>query len=459
MRIKLGISMKLKEIALASGGILNSDRNDVIEYITTDSREVQNGDLYVAVKGERYDGNTFIYDAAERGGIIMSSESDLSDIYVSDTVKGLLSLSSFYIKRLENLKYKIGITGSVGKTTTKEFLKTILSEMYHVHANKGNLNNCIGMPLSVLSCPPKTEIIIMEMGMNHPGEISQLSKCLCPDIAVITNIGTSHIGYLKSRSAIAKAKLEITDGMSGGAVIVPLEEPLLRKASRLRTYSTKNASADFHLHRSKDGTVSIYHNGFLLCSSSFQFGEEHLVKCLAAAVGAGLCAGINPVCLSDGLSNISDENVRQKVISIKNVNFYTDYYNASFESVIACIEHLKRLCGYPRKSLILGDILELGEHSEAIHRKIGRLINCRDFYSIFLFGNNAKYIGNEAVLNGFPTERIFCNCLTENPEITASQVIKNTIPGEILLVKASRGMRMEKVMEQIKLASEENFSE
>ena len=459
MRIKLGKSMKLKEIALATGGSLNSERNDIIEYITTDSREVQKGDLYVAVNGERYDGNTFIYDAAQKGGLILSSESDLSDIYVSDTVKGLLSLSSFYIKRLENLKYKIGITGSVGKTTTKEFLKTILCEMYHVHANKGNLNNCIGMPLSVLSCPPEAEIIIMEMGMNHPGEISRLSKCLCPDIAVITNIGTSHIGYLKSRSAIAKAKLEITDGMSGGAVIVPLEEPLLRKASRLRTYSTKNASADFYLHHSKDGTVSIYHNGFLLGSSSFQFEEKHLIKCLAAAVGAGLCTGINPVCLHDGISNISDENVRQKNVSIKNINFYTDYYNASFESVTACIEYIRSLRGYSRKSLILGDILELGEHSDAIHRKIGRLINCRDFYNIFLFGNNAKYIGNEAISRGFPAEHVFCNCLIESPEITALQVIKNSIPGELLLVKASRGMKMEKVMEQIKLASEENFNE
>ena len=147
------------------------------------------------------------------------------------------------------------------------------------------------------------------------------------------------------------------------------------------------------------------------------------------------------------------------MLCLKDIYFYTDYYNASFESVKACIEHLKTLRDYTRKSLILGDILELCEHSENIHRKIGRIINEKDFYNLFLYGKDAQFIGNEAILHGFPAERVFYNCIKENPQITAFQVIKNSIPGEILLVKASREMKMEKIVEHIKLASEVNSGE
>ena len=447
--------MDLKEIADATGNSLLA-KNNVIEYIVTDSREVIKGDLFISLKGINHDGNMFLPEVKSKGGLVMSQSSCLADIYVTDSLSALLLLASHYLNKLTNLTKKIAITGSVGKTTTKEFLKSILSAKYKIHANSGNFNNALGMSLSVLSCPVDTEVIIMEMGMNHRGEISSLSSCLRPDIAVITNIGTSHIGNFDNRGAIAKAKLEIANGMSGGPIITPYEEVLLSKTKGRRSYSISNSSADFYLMQNKDGSLCIFHNGFPVCKFLFQFEEDHLKKCLAAAIGAALSAGISSHQLSQGISNISDDNTRQKIISLKNINFYTDYYNASLESMSACINHLKNHFINQRKSLVLGDILELGDYSERIHRKIGSLIHSHDFHNIFLFGDQSRYIGEEAISKGFPTERIFYNENTERPEITAMQIIHNSVPSELILVKASRAMKMERIMKQIKMLIEED---
>ena len=458
MRIKLSIPIELKEIAVASEGTCLSNSNKLIEYITTDSREVQTGDLFIAIKGERYDASNYLDQVKKQGGLILSSHKTLSDVYVNESICALLKLASYYTKKLPCLIYKIGITGSVGKTTTKEFLKKILSKKYAVHANEGNLNNAIGMSLSILSAPESTQIMIAEMGMNHSGEISVLSKSLQPDIAIITNIGTAHIGNLGTREKIAKAKLEITDGMNGGAVIVPYEEQLLKNTRQIRTYSIVNPKSNFYLSSTVSG-VAVYHNGFCLCNANFSFNESHLLNCLSCAVAAALQVGMDSKNLVDGISLISNDNVRQKVVSIGELYFYTDYYNSSLESVSACINYLKSVNSYSRRSLVLGDILELGNHSEAIHRRIGRLISHSHFHNLFLFGNEVGYIGEEAVLNGFPGENIFHNSSVEHPQITAEQIIKNSISKEILLVKASRRIKMERIIEQIQLLSKESLSE
>ena len=193
------------------------------------------------------------------------------------------------------------------------------------------------MSLTILSAPQRTQVIIAEMGMNHLGEISALSRCLQPNISVITNVGTAHIGNLGSREKIAEAKLEIIDGMNGGAVIVPYEECLLNKAKHIRTYSIANSKANFYLTPSLNEYVSIFHNGFFLCNAKFGFHERHIASCLACSVAAALMAEIKSTNLIEGISRISSDNIRQKHILTEKYHFIDDCYNASRESMLCAI--------------------------------------------------------------------------------------------------------------------------
>ena len=193
MRIKLGIPLTLREIREAIGTPLQIAPDATIKYISTDTRDLCEGDLFIALKGDRYDGEDFTDLAKSKGAYVMSRTSGF-DISAPDTRDALIFLCSYYINNIRKKKYKIAISGSVGKTTTKELCKILLGTKYKVHATEGNLNNEIGMPLTVLSAPEDTEVIICEMGMNHKGEISKMSKAFQPDLAVITIIGHAHIG-------------------------------------------------------------------------------------------------------------------------------------------------------------------------------------------------------------------------------------------------------------------------
>jgi UDP-N-acetylmuramoyl-tripeptide--D-alanyl-D-alanine ligase len=224
MRVKLGIPLSLRQIADACGGHRLCEENTVISHVSTDTREIYARDLFIALPGKSYNGSDFIDIARQRGAVVLSSEKEKSHIYHQDTRQALLNFASNYIGYLPYLLYKIGITGSVGKTTTKEFLKIILSQKYLTHTSEGNFNNEIGMPMSILSSHADTEIMVMELGMSALGEIGRLSKCLSPNIGIITNIGSAHIGLLGSRENIARAKSELTEGMRNGKITVPKDE-------------------------------------------------------------------------------------------------------------------------------------------------------------------------------------------------------------------------------------------
>ena len=337
MRIRLGIPLSIGKIAEATDGTLSANKDLLITHICTDTRELMRGDLFIALKGERYNGADFAAEAKRKDALILSSVGSTSDVFHPDTRLALLNLASFYARNLPYLLYRIGITGSVGKTTTKEFLKLLLSERYITHASAGNFNNEIGLPLSILSAKEDTEILLMELGMNGRGEISRLSKCLEPDIAVITNIGTAHIGRLGSREEIARAKLEILDGMKNGKIIVPKEENLLSKIKEKETFSITDTDADYYIKSGETASVEIYKRGEIFCSADFALPEEHHRKCLAAAAAAAISAGISPNQLSRGISLISRDNIRQTMFLAENYCFYADCYNASRESMLAAI--------------------------------------------------------------------------------------------------------------------------
>ncbi len=446
MRVRLGIPMSLDEIACGCGGKMVGNKNPIISHLTTDSREAMEGDLFVAIKGVHHDGESYADEVKNKGGYVISS-SEGYDVLHSEANTALLSLAEYYIKKLPYILYRIGITGSVGKTTTKEFLKVLLSEKYAVHASRDNFNNEIGLPLSVLSAPISTEILLMEMGMNHPGEISRLSKCLRPNLALITNIGTSHIGNLGSRENIAKAKLEITEGMENGYLFVPEGEPLLHGINKSICFSMIKKKADFYLESLEEKEVRIYKNGEPICQSFFPLNGDHNKSCLLAAMSIAAFIGLYDEQFGSGISKISSINTRQTLIERENYCFYTDFYNASLESTLACINTAEKEYKNQKKSILLGEILELGEMTEEIHFAIGEAISPDVFSHLFLFGANVQHTALGAMKNLFPTERIHINVDLSDPYTTANQIRLNCTPGEMIFMKASRGVKLERVLE------------
>lgn len=456
MRIELGIPMSLQEIAAITGGQPKLIENSLITHICTDSREVRPKDLFIALCGRRFDGADYVVSAKRNEAFILSSTAETSDIFHLDTRRALIDLATYYVKNLPYLLYKIGITGSVGKTTTKEFLKILLSEKYKLHASAGNFNNEIGLPLSVLSAKKNTEVLVMEMGMNSRGEISRLSKCLCPNIAVITNIGSAHIGRLGSKEQIAEAKLEILDGMNKGKIIVPKEEKLLFHLNRKITFSTVDKEADIYLENNKNCGINIYKKTECLCSASFALPEEHHLKCLAAAVSVALESGLSPNELSQRTSHISGDITRQKDFFAEKYHFYVDCYNASRESMLATIKEFSQKKTKESKSLLLGEILELGDSREKIHIEVGESLSSKTIQRLFLYGKHAEEIGRGAVKSGFPSDRIYLNSNTDEPSFTAEQIRKYCDEGEHIFVKGSRGLRLERVVDCFKLRKEKN---
>ena len=439
MRIRLGIPYYLSEISKAIGGRLNTNDCE-ITHITTDTRESEKGDLFIAID----EGAKYLDDAVSRGSYTLSRYEKAS-ITVNDEVEALLNLATHYAQNLPYILYKIGITGSVGKTTTKEFLKIILGERYRVHANEGNYNNQIGLPMSILAAPPDTQILIMEMGMNHAGEIRRLSGCLRPDIAIITSIGSAHIGNLGSSKAIAEAKLEILSGMNGGNLFVPFRERLLQSCSGRITVAFDDLDADYSIISEGD-ICSLFSRGEKMFSGFFALPERHHKLSLAFATSIGAYLGLSADELKIGCSQISTENTRQSYIIRKNYQFICDCYNSSYESVIALIDTAKNAVGCGRKSLVLGDILELGCYSEAIHYAVGLNLGSTDFNHLFLVGRFSQYVLKGAIRSGFPISRIHINNEAEDLGTTAKQIEEKCDVGEIIYLKASRGIRLERIL-------------
>jgi UDP-N-acetylmuramoyl-tripeptide--D-alanyl-D-alanine ligase len=453
MRIKLGIPLTVNEIKEAVNG--NCCFSGLISHICTDSREVQGGDLFIALPGEHCNGEDFVKSAIGAGGFALSQTDNAAAIHVLDTQKALLDLTRYYKTRLKALKTTAAVTGSVGKTTTCEFARQIIKNARNIHSTRDNKNNRIGLPLTLLSTKEETEILLLEMGMNHIGEIKELSECASPDVALITNIGSSHIGNLGSREKIAETKLEITEGNKNAKLIVPYGESLLRK-SGAKTFSTSDMRADYCLKRCENREHILYKKGTEIGRISFGLKGEHLFACLCAAIAVSAEIGLDIDEIKDGISNISEDNIRQRMYSVGNVHFISDCYNSSYESVKAAINTLKEHTGYSRKSVVLGDILELGEYSDQIHREIGRLISHRDIYNLYLVGENAAIIGEEAKANGFPFEHIFCNSNPDFIQATVDTIKSNVESNELILIKGSRKLRLERIIDIYKSYTMEN---
>lgn len=449
MRIRLGIPITAEKIANAVHGRLAELAPTIcFSYLSTDTRELCRGDLFIPLRGEKFDGEDFLDEVKTKGAIPLTTKEFYGSIRVQD-IDGLLLILARYCKSLlKNLKHTVAITGSVGKTTTKELTKSLLEHHFKIHATMGNFNNKIGLPLTVLSAPKDTEILILEMGMNHEGEISELSKCVNPTVAVITNIGSAHIGNLGSRENIAKAKLEITDGMYGGRLILPYGEPLLPITKNAVTFSSKTTESDVYIIYNEGNCVAF--DGYDNIRADVRSVAPYLMECLAAAVAVCRELGVKLSTSKCAFSSIFDKNIRQNIFFVNKIVILADYYNASLESVSAALDYLCDLKEYEYKSALLGDVLELGDRAKDIHRAIGEKCGRLGLRSLYLFGGYSHFVADGALSAGMSEDRIHINTDLNAPNITADQIYRNSSESEIILFKASHAIDLGRVLSHLK---------
>jgi UDP-N-acetylmuramoyl-tripeptide--D-alanyl-D-alanine ligase len=450
MRITLSIPLTLNEIFDNAPSVIALNTEATIYSIVTNSKEAEKNDLFIAISGEKEDGETYTEEAKSHGAYILSKKDSNADLVANDTTVALLEIASYFKSKLKNLKTTVAITGSVGKTTTKNVMSKMLSTKYITHATKENYNNFIGLSYTLLSAPRNTEIIVAELGMNHLGEISLMSKILKPDIAVITNVGTSHIGNLGSRELIAKAKLEITDGMINPCLIVPYNEPLLNSIDKKHTFSAEHPDSDYYIEITDKNRFftefNIISKNINLKKLRIGLPGTHVIDALCISVAVMDIIRINGKDIENAVSVVDDDCIRGKIIKIDDFYAYDDTYSSSYEAVLCDFEVLK-LYTKSDKSCMLGDMLELGIHSDSLHRKLGKAVYEYGFRNLYTLGTYANIIADGALEAGMSKENIFINSDVKKPEITVNQIINNKIKDEIILFKASHNIHAEKIID------------
>ena len=458
MRIKLEYELDIEEIVAATSAS-NSSITGKINHICTNSKECCPNDLFFALNGEHYSGDDFLTEAISNGAIPLTSKEGYYGIHVKDAKHALLDLSEYYLSRFDNLKEIICITGSVGKTTTKEFLYTLLKDSLITYATIKNYNNEIGVPLTVFSAPRQCEVMILEFGTNRTGEIANLSKHIHPTLSIITNIGTSHIGNFGSKEIIAKEKSEILTGMQKPMLITEYGESLLDSITEKQTVSCQSPSADYFLLPIKEditgSTFDFFCDKGMLTGVRFNIAGRHMLSALALAISAAFSIGLSEKDVESAISKIGYSQIRHSFIKINDYYILDDSYNSSRESVFADIQLLKY---YKTNNLsaLFGDILELGNNTEKIHREIGAFAYKSGIERLYLFGEHSRFTKIGAMDAGMSPNMIHLNTDVNNPYATAMDIINYHKPGDIILFKASHKINLGRIIEILK-AKERNY--
>ena len=455
--------MKISDILkVTKGKLITGNKEFECENFSKDTRTIQKGDIYIGIKGEKFDGNQFWKQALDNGaaaviiqGIEVTEEekvkySNKTIILVQDTLKALYEIAK-YKRSLYDIPV-VAITGSVGKTSTKDMIASVVSTKFKTLKTEGNNNNNIGLPFTILRLKAH-EAMVVEMGMNHFGEISLLTDIAKPTLAVITNIGTSHIGNLGSRENILKAKLEILEGMKIPKVIINNDNDLLHD-----WYEKNKDKIEIH-------TVGIENNSELM-AKSIELGEEssefkaiaekketeiqvpvagtHFVYNALCAMEVGIILGISTNQIQNGIAKFELTKKRMDIRKLENgAIIINDAYNASYESMRASIEFLANHTG-ARKIAVLGDMFELGEYSEELHRNVGKEVASHDIDVLICAGKNSKYIIEEAQKN----KKIETFYFHNNEEIV-EKLTQELREGDIVLVKASNGMKFFEICQKL----------
>lgn len=410
-----------------------------------DSRNLRPGELFIAVTGAR-NGHAFIPNALEKGAAaVLVSEpvrEDIPAIYVSDTVTALQDIARGY---RESLSLRVvGVTGSVGKTTTKEMIAAVLGTTYRTQKTPENFNNGLGLPVTVLSLDRADEAVVLEMGMNHFGEIALLTRIAQPDIAVITNIGTMHMENLGSREGILQAKLEILEGLRpGGLAVFNGDNDLLSSVAEQYHAVTFGLGANNDVRAEHITTENdITHFTADAFGTSLEItlptvGEHNILNALAA-IAVGLKCGVAPERIESGLADFHNTGMRQHIYDCRGVKIIEDCYNAGPESMEAAFGVLGSYPG--RKIAALGGMLELGELAPQAHYRVGTLA-AQTADVLFAYGANSEQTVRGALDAGMKNAKYF-----ESHEELAQALKAELRAGDNLLVKGSRGMKMERVL-------------
>jgi len=453
-----GMNLTAEEIAVASGGEIFGDKNTVISGITTDSRKAGSGMLFVALEGENFDGHNFVGSAFGKGTaaavVKKSCSSDINGVLikVDDTLKALGDIAKYYKSKFD-LK-TTAVTGSVGKTTTKDMLSSVLGQKFNTLMTKGNFNNNIGLPLTIFGLNEKHEAAVLEMGMSGFGEISYLADIARPDVAVISNIGQSHIEKLGSREGILKAKLEICDFFDENSVLIingddDMLYPNTRdKEFKVVSFGINNPNNDVKAYDIEDKGI----DGVDFCvdidSVRYKIHIKtpgiHNVYNALSAVCVGRHYGIDMEKIKNGLESFTLTAMRMSVENIKGMTIINDCYNASPASVEAGLKVLNSAKA-KRHIAMLGDMLEMGSFSRQAHYDAGK--KAAEFADVLLSaGKEAENMKKGAEDGGMKEIYTFENS-SELAEFAKEFVKKN----DAVLIKASRGMKFENIYNTLKL--------
>lgn len=443
-------NITLRQAAEWCGGRVD-EKYEKITFLgaSNDSRSVQPGQLFVALQSTR-DGHDFIPGAMERGAAACLCSRRVGDypaIYVADPRKALGDIAREELKRIG--AKVVAVTGSVGKSTTKEMIASALEGVYRVAKTPANHNNDIGMPMAILAMPLDTEVAVLEMGMNHFGEIAYLSSIGHPDVAVIVNIGTAHIEFLGSQEGIRSAKMEIVKGMNEkGMLLLNGDDTLLRnlepKPLQRITYFGKSEGCDVRAFDVRqDGQYLRFRAeaGKLSIPVELMLEGEHYVSDALAAVAAALKLVVPSDKIGENLSHFHNLSGRQEIFEVGGYTIIKDCYNAGPESMAAALSVLGNKPG--RKIAVLGDMLELGDCTQAEHYRIGR-IAAEKADLVFAYGNHAARVKDGTITGGMPENR---GMAFESQDELLAALKRMARPGDVLLFKASRGMHLERVLE------------
>ena len=470
MKIKLGLGkIRMEDVARFCSGELydytkNSDAS--AEFVCTDSREADVDTLFVATRGERVDGHDYIVGALDRGCRCVLCEyvpagiagREAAFVVVENSIDAFALTARGYRER-KPLK-TVALTGSVGKTTTKELTASILQRETKLYATSGNFNSVIGMPMSLMEAPCDRDTAVFEMGMSSPGEIRSMTHAATPDIAMVINVGSSHLEYLKTRDNIAKAKLEIAEGLKdGGILLLNGDEPLLRKYVKKGKYSiiyvgienTKNCDiyAENIFVGNRSTSFDLCFKGRMIRSLKFNILGKKFVYNAAFAASAALLLGASEDAVRRGLEEYLPSEMRQSISEKNGITVIADCYNSAPESVRAAIDTLSSLEVQGKRIAVLGDMRELGADSDNMHREVGEYVAKNGVDVLLTLGESGAYIAEGAIRCGMNAHCVFVERDTDNIEMLCLEIENNMSKGDAVLFKASRSLRLERAIERL----------
>ncbi len=468
MKIKLGLGrLTADKVATICGGTLYTvacENKVLFETVCTDSREADNTSMFVAIRGERVDGHSFISNVVKQGCRCVIAErvpldvKGVAVILVQDSIRAIRDIAE-YVKSQVEVK-TVAITGSVGKTTTKEFVSAVLDRKFNLYKTNGNFNSTIGMPMSMLELSQRNDAAVFEMGMSGLGEIEYMSEAAKPDVAVITNIGSSHLEALGSRENIRRAKMEITAGLKdGGTLFLNGDEPLLvgHESDRYNVvyFGMKNEECDYFASNVRNTECGLIFdmrtpNGEYK-NIEIKVAGAHNVYNAMVAFTVGLNMNMAEADIREGLLSYVPAGMRQHIYTLGGVTIIEDCYNASPESMSAAINVLddtaKARGG--RMIALLGDMRELGKTEAELHAGVGACLADKKPDYLFTYGElSSKNLADGAVKNGMSEKQIFRNPITD-AEAVGKKLLSVLKEGDVLLVKASRGLKAENVLAYI----------